>query len=95
MKLTLNTPIVDIKTVDKIGIIKSEHNVLKETYGIWYNEYLTTGQVHKKKIHTISGKDNIELLFAELEVIMLDGKGYEDANEELLYSKIADGTLTA
>ena len=93
MPLTLSTPETETKTVNTIVITDFNNSLERTVLEICYIKLLEDGTPFQRGSVTFNTVEEIQALYAELDVIIATGKTFEEASKELLYSKIATGTL--
>lgn len=93
MPIILDIPETETKVVTSIVITKITNSVEEEKFDCEYIKFLEDGTKSDRGHWSLEGKVAIQALYAELDVVIVTGKTFEEASKELLYSKIATGTL--
>lgn len=93
MPIILDIPETETKVVTSIVITKITNSPEEEKFDCEYIKFLEDGTKSDRGHWSLVGKVAIQLFYTELDVIIATGKTFEVASKELLYSKIAIGTV--
>jgi len=91
--LILNTQEVETNVVTQIQITEIINNPGREKFVVRYNKLSEDGEVLERSFFKLTDKTEIQAMYTELDTILAQGKSFEDASKELLYSKIAEGEV--
>lgn len=93
MPIILDTPEVQIQTITSVVVTSTFNDVENARFSISYAKLYEDGTPAERATFDVDGAADIKALYVELDVIIATGKSFEEASKELLYSKIAIGTL--
>lgn len=93
MPIILDTPKVETKTVTTFVITNIENNVVGKTFTVRYDGLAADDTLVERGTWSLKGTEEVQAFYLELDIIIATGKTFEEASKELLYSKIAIGTL--
>lgn len=93
MPLMLAEPKTTTSIISSIMITEIINSPAREMVIIKYNNILSSGEVSSSEVLKITGKQAVQELYNELDVLLSRGRGFEEASKELLYGKINTGII--
>ena len=93
MPLVLDTPESMTNTVSTVAITSVVNDLENQRLDVNYIKLLEDGTPFQRAVYSVSGHEDVQALYAELDVLIATGKTFEEASRELLYSKISTGTI--
>lgn len=93
MPLMLAEPKTTTSIISSIMITEIINSPAREMVIIKYNNILSSGEVASSEVLKITGKQAVQELYNELDVLLSRGRGFEEASKELLYGKINTGII--
>jgi hypothetical protein len=88
MATELTQPITETKVVNTVQVTGFVNNKEEERCEVHYMTFTNDGQPYQRGVVTIDGKDEVKALYAEVDAKLAEGKNFETASAEILYSKV-------